>query len=67
MGQKVEFPVFTETNLGTRIVIAVSPDITAGKFKGINLSLHNMLKFSTLLYVAFSYIKLFDFFFVGTL
>ncbi|KMT12979.1 hypothetical protein BVRB_4g090590 isoform A [Beta vulgaris subsp. vulgaris] len=34
MGQKVEFPVFTETNLGTRIVIAVSPDITAGKFKG---------------------------------
>ncbi|XP_021842680.2 uncharacterized protein [Spinacia oleracea] len=29
-----ELPVFTQTNLGTCVVVAVSPDITAGKFKG---------------------------------
>ncbi|KAL2945064.1 tRNA pseudouridine synthase B [Bienertia sinuspersici] len=34
MNSKVEFPVFTETNLGTRIAMTVSPEITAGIFKG---------------------------------
>ncbi|CAO2833682.1 unnamed protein product [Amaranthus hypochondriacus] len=34
MGLKEELPVFTETNLGTRIALAISPDITAAKFKG---------------------------------
>lgn len=29
----VEVPVFTDTNLGTRIAMAVPPDITAGDFK----------------------------------
>lgn len=33
MSSEVQLPVFTQTNLGTRIVIPVSPDITAGKFK----------------------------------
>uniref|UniRef100_A0A803LQ86 Uncharacterized protein n=1 Tax=Chenopodium quinoa TaxID=63459 RepID=A0A803LQ86_CHEQI len=33
MGSKEQLPVFTQTNLGTRIVVAVSPEITAGKFK----------------------------------
>ena len=34
MGLNEELPVFTETNLGTRIALAISPDITAAKFKG---------------------------------
>lgn len=29
----VEVPIFTETNLGTRIAMAVPPDITARDFK----------------------------------
>ncbi|KAJ0101363.1 hypothetical protein Patl1_03930 [Pistacia atlantica] len=28
-----EVPVFTDTNLGTHIAMAVSPDITTGDFK----------------------------------
>ncbi|XP_059666568.1 uncharacterized protein LOC132312282 isoform X2 [Cornus florida] len=33
MGSSVEVPVFVDTNLGTRIAMAISPDITACDFK----------------------------------
>ncbi|KAK9269781.1 hypothetical protein L1049_001559 [Liquidambar formosana] len=33
MGSSVEVPVFTDTNMGTHIAMAVSPDITSGDFK----------------------------------
>ncbi|XP_058111849.1 uncharacterized protein LOC131255167 [Magnolia sinica] len=33
MPSSIEFPVFTETNLGTRIAISTPPDITTGDLK----------------------------------
>ena len=48
----VEVPVFTETNLGTRIAMAVPPDITARDFKSEQKISHPLSSFCQLLFFS---------------
>lgn len=58
-----EIPVFARTNLGTRIVIAVSPETTVGDFKSESaLFILEFRFFFLILLVAHARIKILSFF-----